>query len=90
MTMPLRCDQSALWPQLAAHYASHGQHLDMRQAFAQDAQRFAAFSLSAPHVFADLSKNLWDRDTEALLLDLARDCGLAQHRAAPGRCAPHA
>ena len=80
MTMPLRCDQSALWPQLAAHYASHGQHLDMRQAFAQDAQRFAAFSQSAPHVFADLSKNLWDRDTEALLLDLARDCGLAQHR----------
>ena len=80
MTMPLRCDQSALWPQLAAHYASHGQHLDLRQAFAQDAQRFAAFSLSAPHVFADLSKNLWDRDTEALLLDLARDCGLAQHR----------
>ena len=80
MTMPLRCDQSALWPQLAAHYASHGQHLDMRQAFAQDAQRFAAFSQSAPHVFADLSKNLWDRDTEALLLDLARDCGLVQHR----------
>ncbi|MGQ0731902.1 glucose-6-phosphate isomerase, partial [Acidovorax sp.] len=80
MTMPLRCDQSALWPQLAAHYASHGQHLDMRQAFAQDAQRFAAFSQSAPHVFADLSKNLWNRDTEALLLDLARDCGLVQHR----------
>ena len=80
MTMPLRCDQSALWPQLATHYASHGQHLDMRQAFAQDAQRFAAFSQSAPHVFADLSKNLWDRDTEALLLDLARDCGLVQHR----------
>ena len=78
--MPLRCDQSALWPQLAAYYASHGQHLDMRQAFAQDAQRFAAFSQSAPHVFADLSKNLWDRDTEALLLDLARDCGLVQHR----------
>ena len=80
MTMPLRCDQSALWPQLAAHYASHGQHLDMRQAFARDAQRFAAFSQSASHVFADLSKNLWDQGTEALLLDLARDCGLVQHR----------
>jgi len=80
MTMPLRCDQSALWPQLAAHYASHGQHLDMRQAFAQDAHRFAAFSQSAPHVFADLSKNLWGEGTEALVLALARDCGLVQHR----------
>ena len=52
----------------------------MRHAFAADTQRFAHFSQSAPQVFADLSKNLWDRDTEALLLDLAQACGLAQHR----------
>jgi glucose-6-phosphate isomerase len=35
---------------------------------------------SAPHVFADLSKNLCDAQTEALLLDLARQCGVPQHR----------
>ena len=37
-------------------------------------------SASRPHVFADLSKNLWDRDSEALLLDLARATGLEAHR----------
>ncbi|MFX4717616.1 glucose-6-phosphate isomerase, partial [Acinetobacter baumannii] len=52
----------------------------MRRAFEQDADRFAHFSQSAPHVFADLSKNLWDRDSEALLLDLARATGLEVHR----------
>jgi len=52
----------------------------MRRAFEQDADRFAHFSQSAPHVFADLSKNLWDRDSEALLLDLARATGLEAHR----------
>jgi len=52
----------------------------MRRAFEQDADRFAHFSQSAPHVFADLSKNLWDRESEALLLDLARATGLEAHR----------
>ena len=78
--MPLRCDQTAPWPLLAAHFSARGRHLDMRHAFATDAQRFAHFSQSAPHVFADLSKNLWDRETQALLLDLAQACGVEQHR----------
>ncbi|MCW8174863.1 glucose-6-phosphate isomerase [Verminephrobacter aporrectodeae] len=82
MPTPIRCDQTAPWPLLAAHFSARGQRLDLRQAFAQDAQRFEHFSQCAPHLFADLSKNLWERDTEALLLDLARSCGLEQHRAA--------
>ena len=80
MFMPLRCDQTTPWPLLQAYYADRGRHLDMRRAFEQDADRFAHFSQSAPHVFADLSKNLWDRDSEALLLDLARATGLEAHR----------
>lgn len=80
MFMPLRCDQTTTWPLLQAHYADRGRHLDMRRAFEGDADRFAHFSQSAPHVFADLSKNLWDRDSEALLLDLARATGLEAHR----------
>ena len=80
MFMPLRCDQTTPWPLLQAHYADRGRHLDMRRAFEQDADRFAHFSQSAPHVFADLSKNLWDRESEALLLDLARATGLEVHR----------
>ena len=78
--MPTRCDQTAPWPLLEAHFTAQGRALDMRQAFAADAGRFAHFSQSAPHVFADLSKNLWGRDTEALLLDVARATGLEAHR----------
>jgi glucose-6-phosphate isomerase len=52
----------------------------MRDAFAADPQRFASFSQNAPHVFADLSKNLIDSATQALLFDLARQCSLEQHR----------
>ena len=78
--MPIRCDQTAPWPLLQAYFSTQGRALDMRQAFAQDAGRFAHFSQSAPHVFADLSKNLWDPSSEALLLQLARATGLEAHR----------
>ena len=76
----LRCDQTPAWASLQAHFEASGKNFDVREAFAQDASRFEAFSQDAPHVFADLSKNLIDRDTEALLLALAQQCGLAQHR----------
>ena len=78
--MHLRCDQTPQWPELQAGFARRGRQFDLRDAFANDAGRFAHFSQQAPHVFADLSKNLWDGATEALLLDMARACGLAQHR----------
>ena len=47
------------------------------------AKRFEALSQSAPHVFADLSKNLIDARTETLLMALAAtglDQVLVQHR----------
>jgi glucose-6-phosphate isomerase len=78
--MHLRCDQTPQWPLLQAAFSADAGQLDMRLAFAQDAQRFTHFSQTAPHVFVDLSKNLWDRSTEGLLLDMARACGLEQHR----------
>ncbi|MFN3440423.1 MAG: glucose-6-phosphate isomerase [Acidovorax sp.] len=78
--MSLRCDQTPEWPLLHAHFSSDASQQDLRQSFAQDTQRFDHFSQSAPHVFADLSKNLWNRDTEALLLDMARHAGVEQHR----------
>ena len=52
----------------------------MRIAFAADPQRFAIFSQQAPYVFADLSKNLIDAGVQDLLLELARQCGVEQHR----------
>jgi len=75
-----RCDRTAAWGALGAHYESAGRGFDLRRAFAADATRFEALSQDAPHVFADLSKNLIDARTEALLLDLARECGLERQR----------
>jgi glucose-6-phosphate isomerase len=68
-----RCDQTAAWQQLQERFHSGGAAFDLRAAFAQDAARFEAFSQPAPHVFADLSKNLIDADTERLLLALAEE-----------------
>jgi glucose-6-phosphate isomerase len=65
---------------LQAAFSADGSRLDLRKAFASDAQRFEHFSQHAPEVFADLSKNLWDAATEALLLDMARASGLTRHR----------
>ena len=79
MTRP-RCDQTPAWSALQSHFAQAGKRFDMRTAFAEDSSRFAALSQHAPHVFADLSKNLIDPATEALLMTLARECGVEQHR----------
>jgi len=76
----IRCDRTATWRGLQNLFANGGQTLDLRRAFADDEGRFEAFSQSAPHVFADLSKNLIDRATQQLLFTLARQCGLEQHR----------
>ncbi len=76
----IRCDRTATWRGLQNLFATGGQTLDLRRAFADDEGRFEAFSQSAPHVFADLSKNLIDRPTQQLLFTLARQCGLEQHR----------
>jgi len=75
-----RCDRTPIWAALQAQFDTHGRSFDLRPAFAADPQRFATFSQSAPHVFADLSKNLIDEATQSLLLDLARQSGLESHR----------
>ncbi len=79
-TTSLRCDHAVAWVALRGHYEAHGRDLDLREAFARDAGRFDAFALQAPEVFADLSKNRWDLATRTLLLDLARECHIAERR----------
>ena len=76
----IRCDRTPAWAALQANFKTRGLAFDLRAAFAADAGRFEAFSQVAPHVFADLSKNLIDGTTAALLLDLARQSGLEAHR----------
>ncbi len=75
-----RCDQTPAWAALHACFEASGKKFDLREAFAANPQRFADFSQDAPQVFADLSKNLIDAPSQALLLDLARECGVEQHR----------
>ena len=74
------CHQTPAWAALQAQFDATGKKFDLRQAFAADPGRFAAFSQEAPHVFADLSKNLIDAPTQALLLDLARQRGVEPYR----------
>ena len=75
-----RCDQTPAWAALSTSFAATGQAFDLRSAFQTDPHRFTEFSQDAPHIFADLSKNLIDSTAERLLVDLARQCGLESHR----------
>jgi glucose-6-phosphate isomerase len=79
-SQPPRCDETAAWKALQQHFAQSGRGFDVRTALREDAGRVEAFSLEAPHVFADLSKNLLDARGQSLLLDLARECGLQAQR----------
>ncbi len=76
-----RCDRTVAWGRLAAHYRESARAFDARAAFAAGgAARVAQLSQAAPHVHADLSRNLIDAPTEALLLQLARECGVEAYR----------
>ena len=83
----MRWDMTPAW-QTLQHHAKRFAGFDLRTAFAQDGQRVQALSQQAPHVFADLSKNHIDAATEALLIELARQAGLAAHRDAMFRGEP--
>ena len=77
----LRCDETVAWPLLEEHAKAFREGaFDLRGAFARDGQRFEHFSQGAPHVFVDFSKNLIDDRAQALLLQLARECGFEAHR----------
>ena len=75
-----RCDQTPAWSALADHFAATGNHFNLSAAFEKDGQRFATFSQDAPHIFADLSKNLMDVFVQTLLLDLAKQSGVEAYR----------
>ena len=83
----MRCDQTPAWQVLQAHVTAF-KGFDLREAFASDALRAPSLSQEAPHVFADLSKNHTDAATEALLLSLAEQTGVGQHRDAMFRGEP--
>ena len=82
MTAP-RCDRTPAWTALRGHFEGHGRGFDLREAFARDAQRAAAFTHQAVEgISVDLSKNLVDLATQRFLLELARQCSLEARRSA--------
>jgi len=71
--------ESPAWRALAAHSAS-GQPLSLRELFAADPGRFAAFSVSAGPLLLDYSKNGVKRQTMELLFALARQADVERQR----------
>ena len=74
------CDHTEAWQLLKRHYEQTARTFDLRQAFQSEPKRFEAYSQQAPHVFADLSKNLVDAHVRSLMYELARECMLERHR----------
>jgi glucose-6-phosphate isomerase len=72
----VRCDQTRAWAALQQHLEAQGRAMDLREAFASEPERAKAFTLEAPYVRADLSKNRWSAATQELLLQLAEQRGV--------------
>ena len=72
-------DRTAAWSALARHHETvRGLH--MRDLFARDPERFPRFTLEVGDLFLDYSKNRITHETVALLVELARACGVPELR----------
>lgn len=69
------CTQLEAWNALMIHHGDMTS-FQLREAFAQDPQRFEHFSLQAAGLFLDYAKNLVTDKTMQLLLDLAQEAGV--------------
>lgn len=67
------------WQKLQAHY-ERDKDVQLRQRFADDAERGKKFSVQAGDIYADYSKNLISDGTMSLLFDLARERGVEKLR----------
>lgn len=67
------------WKALEQHF-QHIQHLHLRDLFAQDPTRGERLTSETDGLFLDYSKNRITDETVKLLLDLAREAGVAGHR----------
>ena len=71
--------ESPAWKALKEHQAKIAP-LEMRDLFAQDANRFEKFSLRYDDILLDVSKNRITEETHSLLLNLARQADVAGWR----------
>ena len=68
---------TAAWKALEAHYAKM-KNVHMKDLFETDASRAEKFSLTFEDIFVDYSKNIIDDETMTLLLQLAKETGVAE------------
>lgn len=68
------------WAELQAQAADFFKHFELLKAFNGDNQRAQRFTLKAPHLVADLSKQLWDEPLRQRLLAFAEASGVAARR----------
>ncbi len=74
-SQPLDATQLPAWHALQEH-RTRMQHFSLRDAFSQDPQRFARYSLQKAGIFLDYSKNLIDAPVLESLLQLAQQMHL--------------
>jgi glucose-6-phosphate isomerase len=77
MAVPLR-DRKA-WQALERHHAEIGDR-HLRDLFAEDPDRGERLTAEAAGLYLDYSKNRITDETIRLLIQLAEECGVAQHR----------
>lgn len=68
--------QTNAYQLLENHFAAT-KKLHLKQLFAENSARFEDFSIRFEEILVDYSKNRLTAETKALLLQLARECGLA-------------
>lgn len=76
----LSSQRESVWQNLATLAQYKKSTIDLRELFAKDAKRFEKFKITAPYLWADLSKNLVDNEIWAELLNLVQASGLASGR----------
>ena len=67
------CTNTQHWSLLTEDHERLEKDFSLRQAFANDVHRFEKFSLKAPHLFIDYSKNLIDDTLMTHLMGLAKE-----------------
>ena len=71
--------KSPAWQALAAHYVKI-KNAHLRQLFAEDPRRSQRFSIERAGIFLDYSKNRITEETIRLLVNLAKERGVAERR----------
>ena len=69
--------QTQAWKKLEEHFQSV-KNIDLRKAFAKDADRAKNLTIEIDDFYVDFSKNLIDQNTVTLLSDLAEECRLSE------------